>query len=238
MKKRLIAMLAVSLLAAGCDKQEEATPQPATAEQAPAENAEAEAEGEGAAAEAETEEAPAEEATVATVGKPAPDFELTDQEGNKHKLSDLKGSMVVLEWTNPECPVVQRVYDANMMQAAIKDAGADVKWLAIDSSNFVKPETTKEWMKKNKGMDWPTLQDPTGEVGRAYGAKTTPHMYVIDKEGVLRYNGAIDNDPHGKLDAKERKNYVVEAVKSLAAGKEVADAETKPYGCSVKYAGS
>lgn len=233
MKKQLIAALAVSLLAASaCDKPQEAEAEPvaeASNEAAPTENAEP-----AAAAEAEAEPQAEAEVTVATIGKPAPEFELPDETGTNHKLSDLKGQIVVLEWTNPECPVVQRVYDAEMMQAAIKEVGADIKWLAVDSSNFVKPEDHLKWKKENKA-DWPHLQDPSGAVGKAYGAKTTPHMYVIDKDGTLRYSGAIDNDPHGKMDAKERKNYVIEAVGALNEGKEVADAQTKPYGCSVKY---
>lgn len=232
MKTQLIAILATSLLAAtGCDKPAEPEAQPVETAEVIADNAEGAATAEAKEEVAEPAEA---EATVATVGQPAPDFELPDEKGTTHKLSDLKGKIVVLEWTNPDCPVVQRVYGSQTMQTAIKELGADVKWLAIDSSNFVKPEDSTKWAGENK-VDWPQLQDPTGATGKAYGAKTTPHMFVVDAEGVLRYSGAIDNNPNGKLDAKDQKNYVVEAVKSLTAGTDVVDAETKPYGCSVKY---
>ena len=233
LKSIMIALALASVVA--CDKPaDDATP----AAEPAAEEAKTEEATDPAAAKAEEAptEAPAEEpATVATVGQPAPDFELADEAGNKVKLSDLKGQIVVLEWTNPDCPFVKRAYSTKTMQDAVKEAGADTKWLAIDSSNFAKPETSKKWKDAN-ATDWPQLQDPEGKVGKLYGAKTTPHMFVIDAEGVLRYSGAIDNDPHGKLEAAQKKNYVIEAVKALTGGKEIADPETKPYGCSVKYA--
>jgi peroxiredoxin len=171
---------------------------------------------------------------TATVGKPAPDFTLTDATGKKHTLSDYEGKMVVLEWTNPECPYVQRHYKANTMSKTHEAIGEDVVWLAIDSSNFVKPEDSKAWRKKH-GFDHPILQNPSGDVGKMYEAKTTPHMYVIDKEGVLRYQGAIDDSPMGKKESPT--NYVKQAVQAIKNGEEVPNKSTKPYGCSVKYKG-
>ncbi len=237
MKRFIIAITASLLVASGCDKQEAPAADEPTSEEAakePTKSAQKseEADDEGAAKPAEKAD---EKATpTATVGEPAPDFELKDEEGKAYKLSDLKGKIVVLEWTNPDCPVVQRHYEASTMQNVMSEIGDDIVWLAVDSSNFVTPDSTKKWKQANE-MDWPVLQDPEGEVGKTYGAKTTPHMYVVDAEGVLRYNGAIDDDPHGKKKAEERTNHVVEAVTALAAGKDVPKPTTKPYGCSVKY---
>ena len=179
----------------------------------------------------------ADQAVTAAVGKPAPGFELEDEAGKTHKLADYKGKIVVLEWTNPECPYVQRHKgEEKTMTKTHKALGGseEIVWLAIDSSDFVKPEASKK-SKKEWGFDHPVLQDPSGEVGKLYAAKTTPHMYVIDKEGVLRYKGAIDDDPRGKKAAKERTNYVSQAVQALQNGEELAKTETKAYGCSVKY---
>ena len=230
-------MLAVT----ACDKKEDAAAEEPAAEETAEETA---TEGEETAEAAEknadkgaakpVKEADKEGATLAKIGEPAPDFELTDEAGETHKLSDYKGKTVVLEWTNPECPVVQRHYEAKTMQDSIEKVDDDVVWLAVDSSNFVKPEDSKKWKSEHK-VDWPQLQDPSGKVGKQYGAKTTPHMYVVDAEGVLRYAGAIDDDPHGKKDPAERTNFVVEAVTALSAGKDVPKPQTKPYGCSVKY---
>lgn len=236
MKMKLTLILAAGLALAACEKKAEPAAEAPATEQ-PVEEAKPTEEAkpaEGAAEGAAAADKPAEEATVATVGKPAPEFELADASGKTHKLSDYKGKIVVLEWTSPECPVVKRVYEAKTMQTAVEKLGAEVVWLSVDSSHFVTPEATKKWKEENK-FDWPYLQDPEGKVGQQYGAKTTPHMYVVDKEGVLRYSGAIDDDPHGKKAAEERNNYVVEAVTAIAEGKDVPNPETKPYGCSVKY---
>ncbi len=174
-------------------------------------------------------------AKVATVGKAAPAFTLKDQDGKEHTLADLKGSIVVLEWTSPSCPYVVRHYDSKTMSNTFsKFPAGKVKWLAIDSSNFVEPEKSAAW-KKEQGFDYPVLQDKDGKVGQSYAAKTTPHMYVIDAKGVLRYSGAIDDNPHG--DKKEGiTNYVETTVNTLLAGKELEKTTTKPYGCGVKYA--
>jgi peroxiredoxin len=162
----------------------------------------------------------------------APDFELTDQNGKTHKLSDYHGKVVVLEWTNPTCPYVVRHYKADTMTNLAAKYGEDVVWLAIDSSNFVTAESATKWAKA-EGIEYPILLDASGEVGKMYEAKTTPHMFVIGTEGEVLYNGAIDSDPQGKEDAPT--NYVEAAVASALAGQPIEKAQTKPYGCSVKY---
>jgi len=217
----LIALLGVGLTA--CDKNTEAP-----SAEAPSETAAQAAVEPAAAVEEKKEIAP-----VATIGQAAPDFELKDEAGKTHKLSDYKGKVVVLEWTSPECPYVMRHYEKNTMATTFKALGEDkIVWLAIDSSNFVKPEDAAKW-KAEKGFTYPGLQDAAGFIGKIYQAKTTPHMFVVDAAGVLRYSGAIDNDPKGKEENPE--NYVEKAVTSLLAGGEVETSQTKPYGCSVKY---
>ncbi len=169
------------------------------------------------------------------LGKPAPDFALKDLSGNQHKLSDYKGKVVVLEWINHTCPVVNRCHAGKVMeQTAAQFEGKPVVWLAIDSSYFAeqKASETREWARK-QGIDYPVLLDASGKVGHLYDAKTTPHMFVIDKNGVLAYTGAIDDDPYGNK--ANKRNYVDEAVSALLSGSAVATAKTKSYGCSVKY---
>ncbi len=169
------------------------------------------------------------------VGKPAPEFTLKDQSGKAHTLSNYKGKTVVLEWTNPECPFVVRHYKTKTMTTlANVYANKNVVWLAIDSSHFITPDQSKAWAKKHK-INYPTLQDPKGEVGKLYAAKTTPHMFVIDKEGILRYKGAIDNDSWGSKSTKKLKNYVDNSIQALQKGGSPSPNSTKPYGCSVKY---
>lgn len=172
-------------------------------------------------------------AAAATVGQPAPAFELKDEEGKEHSLSQYRGKFVVLEWVNPECPYVKRHYDAKTMQTTWEGSDKEkVVWLSIDSTAHNTPEKSREW-KKAQGFSYPVLQDPEGKVGKLYGAKTTPHMYVIDQEGILRYAGAIDDDPRGNKETK--KNYVQAALAELLAGKEVSVKTSQPYGCTVKY---
>jgi peroxiredoxin len=165
--------------------------------------------------------------------KMAPDFELTDQNGKVHKLSDYHGKVVVLEWTNPTCPFVVRHYKADTMTNLAAKYGEDVVWLAIDSSNFVTAESASKWAEA-EGITYPILLDASGEVGQMYEAKTTPHMFVIGAEGELLYDGAIDDDAAGKSESPT--NYVEAALTSALAGQPVETAQTKPYGCSVKYA--
>ena len=177
--------------------------------------------------------AAAQGAAGAEVGKPAPAFKLKDEAGKEHSLEQYKGKVVVLEWTNPECPFVQRHYAADTMQKTEK--GFDSKkvvWLTVDSSAHHTAETASAF-KKQEGLTHPVLLDTSGEVGKTYGAKTTPHMYVIDEKGVLRYVGAIDDDARGK--AEKPSNHVKTTVDALLNGKPVPASTTEPYGCSVKY---
>jgi len=182
---------------------------------------------------APSEPTPSEAPEVATVGQPAPDFTLTDQAGTEHRLSQYRGRIVVLEWINPECPYVQRHYGASTMTRLEQSFPDDkVVWLAVDSSHFVRPEDSQAWREQHS-MAYPVLQDPEGTVGRLYGARTTPHMYVIDAEGTLRYSGAIDDDPRGRSEAPT--NHVERAVRALMNGEQVPVQTSEPYGCTVKY---
>lgn len=165
-------------------------------------------------------------------GTAAPEFTLTDQTGKTHTLSDYHGKTVVLEWTNQTCPFVQRHYKADTM-IKLAAANQDVVWLAIDSSNFTTAASCAKWAKSQE-IPYPILVDASGDVGRLYHAKTTPHMFVIDTEGKIAYNGAIDDDPRGDKDGTT--NFVAAALHDLKAGHAVENASTKPYGCSVKYA--
>lgn len=172
----------------------------------------------------------------AEVGKPAPDFAAKDLEGKEYKLADLKGKIVVLEWTNNQCPFVVRhqAKQKTMQKTFAQFKDTDVVWLAVNSSHFCadKADEIKAYAKTN-GIEYPILLDPEGQIGHVYMAKTTPHMFVIDKRGVLVYQGAIDNDDYGK--SENATNYVADAVHALLDGSTVAVASTKPYGCSVKY---
>ncbi|MCI0570194.1 MAG: redoxin domain-containing protein [Myxococcaceae bacterium] len=170
---------------------------------------------------------------TAAVGKPAPAFALKDETGKTHSLAQYKGKTVVLEWTNPDCPFVKRHYEADTMQKVL--AGADPKqvvWLAVDSTSTGTPERDATF-KKAEGFTWPVLQDKDGKVGRAFGARTTPHMFVIDGTGVVRYAGAIDDDPRGANATPN--NYVRKTLQSLSAGTTIDPSSTTPYGCTVKY---
>lgn len=172
-------------------------------------------------------------AQEAAVGQPAPDFTLVDEAGVSHTLSQYQGQIVVLEWTNPECPFVQRCYNNTRMQTAAGSFdGQSVVWLAVDSTHFNDASTNVAW-KAQHGFEYPTLQDRDGTVGHLYGATTTPHLYVVDAAGLLRYAGAFDSDPRGEEAAPT--NYVTDAVTALLAGNDPAVASSEPWGCSVKY---
>lgn len=175
-------------------------------------------------------------AAPAEVGQPAPSFALKDESGVQHSLAQYRGKVVVLEWTNPECPFVQRHYASKTMQKTLAALGGKpVVWLAIDSTYSNTPEKSAAW-KKEQGFSYPVLQDPSGTVGHAYGAKTTPHMFVIDEQGVVRYAGAIDDDPRGRSPVPT--NYVRQAVEAVETGKAVPATTSVPYGCTVKYKAS
>jgi peroxiredoxin len=169
------------------------------------------------------------------VGAPAPAFSLTDQSGQKVSLADYSGRIIVLEWINPDCPFVQRHAQARTMaNLANKFGEQGVVWLGINSTHYMKNDANQKWIEASS-LPYVVLDDHAGEVGRAYGAKTTPHMYIIDKSGVLAYQGAIDDDQAGTKGAAAV-NYVATALSELIAGKAVSVPQTKPYGCSVKYA--
>ena len=175
--------------------------------------------------------------------KPAPDFTLVDADGEEHSLSDYKDSFVVLEWFNLGCPFVKKHYNSNNMQKLQKHyTEKAVVWLIINSSAEGKqghytPERANELIKEKDMAPTAFLLDHDGKVGRLYGAKVTPHMFVIDKGGVLIYNGAIDDKPTTKIeDIKDAKNHVQAALEEAMAGKSVSLKTTQPYGCSVKYA--
>ncbi|MGO8703726.1 MAG: thioredoxin family protein [Candidatus Brocadiia bacterium] len=166
--------------------------------------------------------------------KPAPGFTLTDQKGNTVKLSDFKGKVVVLEWTNPDCPFVQRHYKAGTMAMLAKAyAPRGVVWLAINTTYYMDRAKDADWAAKQQ-IAYPVLGDHDGKAGKAYGAKSSPHMFVIDANGNIAYQGAIDNDANGEK-KEGAVNYVALALDAVLAGKPVAIPATKPYGCSVKY---
>jgi peroxiredoxin len=177
------------------------------------------------------------------VGKEAPDFVLTDTNGKTHHLSDYKGKYIVLEWYQPDCPFVRKHYNSGNMQALQKEYVAKgVVWLSIDSSaagqegNYPSTELN-QIAAKNGAARTALLLDADGKVGHLYGAKTTPDMYIINPQGVLVYQGAIDDKPSTDLtDVKAAKNYVKSALNAVMGGQTVATASTRPYGCSVKYA--
>jgi peroxiredoxin len=171
--------------------------------------------------------------TELKIGSAAPDFELVDTAGAKHKLSSYLGKVVVLEWTNPGCPFVKRHYKKGTMKdLASTFSGQGVVWLTINSTHYLKEEELKKWSQESK-LAYPVLNDADGKVGRAYGAKTTPHMFIVNKDGKVAYSGAIDSDPYG--DESDARNYVNTALKEILSDKPVTVTETTPYGCSVKY---
>lgn len=180
---------------------------------------------------------------AATVGQSAPAFSVTDTAGKPVSLADFKGRTVVLEWVNPGCPFVRKHYGAANMQATQKAATAQgVVWLAVNSTHagagdYLAPAAMGAWMKAQGAAATATLMDTDGTLGRAYGARTTPHLYVIDPKGTLVYAGAIDSTPSANpADIKAATNYVNLALADLGAGKGVSKPATPPYGCSVKYA--
>lgn len=179
---------------------------------------------------------------VPVVGQPAPAFSAQDADGKPVSLAALKGKPVVLEWTNEGCPYVQHSYKSGVMQGLQKQAAADgFTWISVISSapgkqGALQPAEVRTWKSSTGATPARVVLDAKGDLGRLYAAKTTPHMFVIDKAGRVAYMGAIDDkvssDP---ADAKTAKNYVKIALADVKAGRPVAEAVTKPYGCSVKY---
>ena len=178
------------------------------------------------------------------VGQPAPDFSLKDLSGKTVRLSDYRGKHVVLEWTNPGCPYVQKHYDSGNMPAVQKEAtGKGVVWLAInstekDSGDYLEPARLSAWQKERKSQPTALLMDEQGTAGMAYGARTTPHMYIVNPQGQLVYAGGIDSIPSSNPDdIKTAVNYVRQGLNESLAGKPISAATTRPYGCSIKYKG-
>ena len=176
------------------------------------------------------------------VGQAAPDFTLQDATGKPVKLSDFRGKVVVLEWTNPGCPYVRKHYDSGNMAATQQDAVArGAVWLSINSTerashDYLEPAKLVAWQQQRNVQPTATLMDEEGRTGRAYGARTTPHMYIVDPQGRLAYAGGIDSIPSSNpADIAKAVNYVKQAVGEATAGKPVSQATTRPYGCSIKY---
>ena len=181
-------------------------------------------------------------AHAATVGKDAPDFIGTDSLGQTRKLSDYRGEFVVLEWTNNGCPFTRKHYNSGDMQSLQKEWTAKgVVWLTVISSapgqqGYMTPAEENDYLKTMKASPTAALLDPTGAIGHLFDARTTPHIFVIDTTGKIVYQGAIDDKPTpDPASLKTADNYVNDALNAAMAGKPVAEAVTKPYGCSVKY---
>lgn len=174
----------------------------------------------------------------AAVGTVAPTFTLKGVDGKNHSLADYKGKVVVLEWINPNCPVSNRHAREKTMTDLVKQHG-EVVWLGINSTSpgsgdFLKPAAHQAYDQKF-GITYPVLYDETGQVGHAYGARTTPHMFIVGADGKVAYNGAIDDDPPGRKAKPDRLNFVGQGLNAEKKGASPDPASTKPYGCSVKY---
>jgi hypothetical protein len=185
-------------------------------------------------------------AWAAKVGEKAPAFKAKDTYGKTRKLSDCSGKFVVLEWSNPHCPFVQSLYKGKMQRLQQVWGKKGVAWFTVLSTSptrdsYLKPKAVNEYAKRNGAFLEASLMDPTGVIGRAYGAKTTPHLFIINPQGVLIYNGAVDNAPledevsDRTQDGKSYVNYVEEALREAMSGREVTLKTTPPYGCNVQY---
>ncbi|MBC7718324.1 MAG: thioredoxin family protein [Chitinophagaceae bacterium] len=184
-------------------------------------------------------------ALPAVVGQAAPDFNATDALGKSHKLSDFKGKLVVLEWTNPGCPFVAKHYSGggqgNMQRLQKEFTAKGVVWLSIASTEkgngeYYPPAKMVSWVQDKQAKPSAVLMDELGKIGQLYGAKTTPHMYIISPQGVLVYSGAIDSVASARVDdIKTATNYVRQGLSEALAGKAVSTPSTRAYGCSVKY---
>jgi peroxiredoxin len=175
-------------------------------------------------------------------GQPAPALRGVDVNGKPVSLADYRGKTVVLEWNNPNCPFVQKHYTGgNMQSLQQKNTAAGVVWIAINStaeshSDYMSPAKLAAWFGEQKAAPTAIVMDPKGDIGRAYGAKVTPHMYVIDAKGTLVYAGAIDDKRSANpADIKTATNHVAAALGEVAAGKAVTTSATSAYGCTIKY---
>jgi peroxiredoxin len=181
---------------------------------------------------------------AARIGQNAPDFSLEDTTGRTVRLSALRGQPVVLEWLNPGCPFVRKHYQGNMQGLQSSYTGKGVSWLAINSTHdasadYMAPPQLARWMQEQKAAATATLMDEDGRVGKAYAARVTPHMYIIDANGVLVYAGAIDSIASARVaDIERATNYVRQGLDELLAGKPLSTPTTQAYGCSIKFKNS
>jgi peroxiredoxin len=181
-------------------------------------------------------------AATAAVGQSAPDFSTLDTAGKTHRLSDYKGKLVVLEWTNPNCPFVRKHYGGGNMQGLQKEfTGKGVVWLAVnstanDSTEYLPRAQLAGWVKEQQAAPSATLMDESGQIGQLYGAKTTPHMYIVSAQSQLLYAGAIDSIASARADdIRSATNYVRQGLTEALAGKPLSVASSRAYGCTVKY---
>jgi len=178
---------------------------------------------------------------AATVGQAAPDFSATDTGGKTRQLSDYKGKLVVLEWTNPGCPFVQKHYSGNMQSLQKEFAANGVVWLSLNSTeigsgDYLEPAKLAGWMGEKQASATAILMDVSGKIGQLYGAKTTPHMYIVNPQGRLVYAGAIDSIASAQVDdIKTASNYVRLGLNEALSGKAITLASSRAYGCSIKY---
>lgn len=181
------------------------------------------------------------QAASAVVGQAAPDFTGTDALGKSLKLSDFKGKHVVLEWTNPNCPFVVKHYGGNMQALQAEFTRKGVVWLSVNSTNkqsrdYLAPAKLTTWQLEKKASASAMLMDDSGDIGLLYNAKTTPHMYIVNPQGVLIYAGAIDSVASANTeDIKTATNYVRQGLNEALGGKAISVAATRPYGCFLKY---
>jgi peroxiredoxin len=180
--------------------------------------------------------------SAAVVGQKAPEFSAKDASGKIVKLADFKGKTVVLEWLNPGCPYVKKHYNSGNMQSTQKDAtDKGVVWLAVNStetahSDYLAPAALQKWMGEQKAAATHTLMDDSGSIGQQYAARTTPHMFIISPQGNVVYAGGIDSIASARTeDVKLATNYIKQSLGETLSGKPISAANTKPYGCSVKY---
>jgi len=181
---------------------------------------------------------------AATVGQPAPDFSLKDAAGKTVKLSDFRGKHVVLEWTNPGCPFVRKHYNSGNLPAQQKEAmGKGVVWLAINSTekasaDYLEPAKLVAWKTERQSAPSAVLMDEDGVTGKAFAARVTPHMYIVDPQGRLIYAGGIDSIPSARADdIPKATQYVRAALGEALAGKPISAPTTQAYGCTIKYKG-
>ena len=181
------------------------------------------------------------QAHAASVGQKAPDFTALDALGKNRKLSDFSGKLVVLEWTNPGCPFVAKHYGGNMQALQKEFTAKGVVWLSVNSTaasagDYLTPAKLTAWNAEKKAAPTATLVDDSGRLGQLYSAKTTPHMYIINPQGVLVYAGAIDSVPSARVDdIKTATNYIRQGLNEALGGRAISTSSTRAYGCSVKY---